>query len=343
MIAGLLGGPVQTLAGGVGIMTAGGAHGVVGTNDLKVTQRGAGANMSVDVPAGFAFVSGTSILAQGTYSFANDATTNVSISTADGTNPRIDLIVAQVRDNTADGGGNNDGRLVAVTGTPGAVPAVPTVPAGCLVLAQVAVAAAVSSITNANITDKRTWVSAVGGTLRCLSTNRPSGASLREGVEILEIDTDRYLIYDGSAWIRTGWYSSAGRTGGIWTRNAVQSIGNATTVAVIWNNEVTDSDGFLTPSTATITVPAGLGGLYACAAEITYSGASLNQNMIRFLFSSITDPYEFVGTATLTGFQTASVVVPLAAGDTFQVSTFHTNGAALNIARARLDVYRIGP
>lgn len=199
--AAVLGAPVQTFAGGVSPTTGGGAHGVVGDDDLKVVQRAAGANLSVDVSAGYAMVAGSSVLAQGSYSFANDAVVNVGLTAADGTNPRIDLVVAQVREHLSDASGFNDARLLAVTGTPAAVPVVPAVPAGCLVLAEVLVGAGVTSVTNANITDRRSWLCAIGGVQRCLSTLRPTGAARRKGLSVSEVDTGRRLEWDGTGWV----------------------------------------------------------------------------------------------------------------------------------------------
>jgi hypothetical protein len=146
----LAGAEVQTFVNSVTAVDVG--HGLVRSTHLTVTQRGAGVNMSVDVAKGTALVNGSSSLAQGIYAVTNDATTNLAIATADAVNPRRDLVVIQVRDNTEDAGGSNDARLFVVTGTPAASPADPAIPAGCLVLARVAVAALAASITNANIT-----------------------------------------------------------------------------------------------------------------------------------------------------------------------------------------------
>jgi hypothetical protein len=138
-------------------LTAGGAHGVVLATDFAVTQNGT-PNMSVNVAAGRAFVRATvtESLTAGVYSAFNDGTVNLAIAAADPTNPRRDLVCLQTRDsNYATGGGATDARLFVITGTPAASPSDPTIPANCLVLARVAVAAAAASIVNANITDLR--------------------------------------------------------------------------------------------------------------------------------------------------------------------------------------------
>jgi hypothetical protein len=117
--------------------------------------------MSVNVAAGFAFLTGQfAPFNQGTYGIPNDGTVNLAIAAADGTNPRDDLVILQVRDDTWGGGGGlNDARLVVVTGTPAASPTDPSLASfpNNLVLARVRVGAGVTSITNANITDLRTY------------------------------------------------------------------------------------------------------------------------------------------------------------------------------------------
>lgn len=139
-------------------------YGAATTGDCAVIQRGAGANMSVDVTAGAAMVGGTESATQGEYMVFNDATVNVVISAADPTNPRIDVVGIQIRDKEYSGA-TDDARILVVTGTPAASPAVPTLPADFLSLAHVAVAAAAGSILTANITDKRRNLTSLGGVI----------------------------------------------------------------------------------------------------------------------------------------------------------------------------------
>ncbi len=132
------------------------AAGVTFKNDLLVAQRAAGTNMSVDVAAGQCAFRGNVIAYQGTYLLRNTAVINVQIATADPTNPRIDLIVVQVLDKQADSGTQYAANAIVVQGTAASPPTVPPTPADSYALAQVAVAAGATSISNANITDVRT-------------------------------------------------------------------------------------------------------------------------------------------------------------------------------------------
>lgn len=106
--------------------------GVVGTG-CAVTAQGS-PNMTVAVASGSVLVAGVS---------ASVSAGNVTITTADGTNDRFDLICV-----------NSSGTKSAVAGTPSSNPVFPD-PAGKVVLAAVRVPAGASSINSAKIVDKR--------------------------------------------------------------------------------------------------------------------------------------------------------------------------------------------
>ena len=201
--AAMFGVPVAAFAAAASAVTAGGGHGIIDAIDLAVTQNGT-PDMSVNVAAGRAIIrsGGSSSLLQGCYAALNDATVNVSIAASDATNPRIDYIVLQVRDSNY-GESAADARLVAITGTPAGVPAAPSLASypNCVVLAQIAVAAAVTTIVTANITDKRTRANALGGILPCTTANRPTGASLHAGLTIFDLTEGKLFAYSGTAWV----------------------------------------------------------------------------------------------------------------------------------------------
>jgi hypothetical protein len=83
-----------------------------------------------------------------------DANETVTIAAAPPSGQsRIDLVVAQVRDNALDSGGNNDFIFSAVTGTAAASnPAVPAVPTNAAAVAQVLVPGAAGNLNTATIT-----------------------------------------------------------------------------------------------------------------------------------------------------------------------------------------------
>src|SRR4051794_2453757 len=84
--------------------------------DLIPTPGGA---LTVNVSSGRAIISGDfAPTTQGYYHFNNDATVNVTLATADGTNPRLDQIVARVYDSNDGGNGSDTATIEVVTGTP---------------------------------------------------------------------------------------------------------------------------------------------------------------------------------------------------------------------------------
>jgi hypothetical protein len=130
--------------------------GIIKSTSLAVTQNSP-AGLSVLVASGWAAIVGTTQSNMGTYVGYNDATTTLSITTADPTNPRIDLVCMTVQDAYYTGS-LNDVILQVVAGTPAGSPVAPTLPANSISLATVAVGAGATSITNANITDTRVLV-----------------------------------------------------------------------------------------------------------------------------------------------------------------------------------------
>jgi hypothetical protein len=130
--------------------------GIIKSTSLAVTQNSP-VGMSVIIAGGWAAIVGTTQANMGTYVGYNDADTVVAITTANPTNPRIDLICMTVQDAYYTGAQNNV-IFQVVAGTPASSPVVPSVPANSIALAEVAVAAGALSITTGNITDRRVLV-----------------------------------------------------------------------------------------------------------------------------------------------------------------------------------------
>jgi hypothetical protein len=127
--------------------------GIIGSSSLAVSANSP-AGMSVRVASGWAAVVGTTTTDMGVYTFYNDALTTLTITTADPTNPRIDLVCATVRD-AFYSGAFNDVIFQVIAGTPAGSPVAPALPANSISLATVAVGAAVTQINTGNITDTR--------------------------------------------------------------------------------------------------------------------------------------------------------------------------------------------
>ena len=122
-------------------------------DDLKVTENSPAA-MSVIVARGGGYVQGDDVSDQGVYFVYNDGNKVVTVPAADASNPRKDIIVARIKDNTH-GVAGDTWALELVAGTPSATPSEPALPASALKLATVDVLALATTITNARITDRR--------------------------------------------------------------------------------------------------------------------------------------------------------------------------------------------
>lgn len=131
-------------------------EGVLDPLSLKVTQRGAGANISVDVAAGDAVVTGDDQARQGNYRVVTDAVVNVTLAAVPGSNSRYDIIILQINDPDAGGAAGSNAVITKVTGTAAASPTVPATPNSAILLATVGpITSATSSITNSIIVDSR--------------------------------------------------------------------------------------------------------------------------------------------------------------------------------------------
>lgn len=151
--------------------------------------------------------------------------------------------------------------------------------------------------------------------------------------------TDRFEGYNGSTWERVGWTTTTGRTGGIWSRAANQSINNITVTDISWDTESADSDSFLAITGATLTIPSGLGGIYLVCARVAYASSTLNENFMRITMGGTT--WDNSCPPTTTGIQSITAMAALIATNTIKVSTFHSNGGALNLT-GNLWVFRMG-
>lgn len=181
---------------------------------LNVSQRSAGANMSVDIAIGDAFVRRS----DGSYAHPvfNDAVYNQAIAAADGSNPRRDLIVLYVDYSQAPStavSNNTNGvvKIKVVTGTPAGSPVDPnstaiqsSVGAGnpYTVLARVRVPAGQTSITNSLIDDLRTLITNKANTVNtaAIQDNAVDYTKLAPGtvLQVVETDFNTLLAAGGS-------------------------------------------------------------------------------------------------------------------------------------------------
>lgn len=182
--------------GGIGLTSRGGVRASSDGNGLAVVAA-ATANNTVTVRAGTCFV--TESDGTGIYVCHNDSDRVLTVPSASTTQARRDIVVAQVNDSTFSGAADN-WTLTTVQGTPSSgTPVAPAAPANALVLAEYLVPAGSSTnVTNANITDRRANLTALGGVMSVLSTAMPSNPF--RSMTVWCTDTEQQAVWNGSVW-----------------------------------------------------------------------------------------------------------------------------------------------
>jgi hypothetical protein len=219
--------------------------GILSGADLAVTANGT-PNMSVNVASGWAAIVGTLQSNMGAYTAYNDASTNLIITTANGSNPRIDLVCMTVSDSYYTGSLNQVAFQV-IAGTPAASPTAPTLPANSISLATVLVGTSVTSITSGNITDTRTlsstsFVTTTGvqalsnKTLISPEERTTVSATAATGTINYDASTQAVLYYTTNA---SANFTLNIRGSSSTTLNSILAVGDAITVVFLNTNGAT--------------------------------------------------------------------------------------------------------
>lgn len=155
---------------------------------LAVSQRGAGANNSVDVAVGIGVVQGDDQADQGKYVVRNTAVVNVPVTAAPGSNSRIDLVVLQIRDSNAGGDPGDDAIFDIIEGVAAGSPVAPAVPDSALLLARILRTAGDTSVTTAMITDQRTLISDAGTVSAALAAHLADTVDAHDASAVSYVD-----------------------------------------------------------------------------------------------------------------------------------------------------------
>lgn len=163
-------------------------------------------------------------------------------------------------------------------------------------------------------------------------------ASPPHGMVTYLSDEDRLYVYNGSAWVRIAVGKSTARTGCTISRSGQTISSSLSFTNILYNTETFDSDGFFAPTSTTVTIPSGLGGLYSITFQAsglpTGAGAS---EALRVIAGGVT-----YGTDRTTGVHTdgfVTLIIPLAAGNTI-TTAIQQNVGTVTID-ASLNVYRL--
>lgn len=165
---------------------------------LKVSQRAAGANFSVDVAAGQAIITGDDVAFQGTYMVFSDAVANLSIPSPPGSGTRIHRVVAQIKDKLHNGSYSTYEWVLSVLQDTGS--GTPAVPGSAYSLATVSVTAGQASVLDANIADTRFNALMRPNRPRLVGSDATRPAAPLQGELLFRTDNLYPEVYTGSAW-----------------------------------------------------------------------------------------------------------------------------------------------
>lgn len=302
------------------LVSRGGINPALGNKGV-VTQTGS-PSMAIIVRSFVGVVPGSENASQGAYGVLNDADVTIAVTAAHATLPRIDIVCVKVEDSQYSGTVNTVS-LVVVAGTPSGSPVAPSAPNNSITLGQIAVGAAVSTIVNANITDKRTWLDQ--GTILCTSTTRPAAGTVAFGQIITQTDNNRtYVTYDGgTSWVELSKrkylagvnYVSAGDMAiGAGTGFIVSNI---TFTAEVGNTYIITCTGQIRGSVAGS--QAIIQGKHIAGAGPVVAGSASSTNAINYIVgtdTTIRDFFCFIGefVASASGTYTAGIYVNFFSG-----------------------------
>lgn len=180
-----------------------------------------GAGLGVTVNTGIAVVQGSASANAGAYSVALDTVGTLTCTAADPVNPRVDAVCITA-----------DTQVVQIiTGTPASLPASPTLPANSLLLCNITVPAAATTLIGANLSDQRQFLAGVGGIKPFLKQSLwPAATGATSSDYLHDIATGRMKRWNGSAWVAP---STVGFAPAYGTEGTVIATGTVETVSSV--------------------------------------------------------------------------------------------------------------
>lgn len=300
--------------------------------DFEVTERGAGATMTVDIAAGKGIVDGDDQANQGAYLIESTAVENIVVSAPHLTLDRIDAVVAQIRDPNAGGAAGDDFIFAMVDGTASASPAAPAIPDSALLLAYVLVSNGDTAVVDSMITDMRALAvpraptAPVGTVEMYAGTSTPDGYLPCDGSNVSRVTYASLFAALGTTWgagngtttfglpdFRDRFPFGAGGT------KSVGDSGGAATVGLITANLPSHTHSFTTSSDGAHTHTLGV------ASTTTIDSNVLGRNAFGANASEVTDSngaHTHSGTTGATGSGTAFSILPSYRAVAFIIKAF---------------------
>lgn len=138
--------------------------------------------------------------AQGSYRWASDSNVTGSVTAADATYSRKDIVYIQVNDSSSgDGSGALSAPVLYLAGTASATPVAPTLPARSFLVGTITVPQAGGGSPTVILNPAR--FVAAGGIQPIADAAEQATLSPYEGLRIDRMDLDRELRYNGSRWV----------------------------------------------------------------------------------------------------------------------------------------------
>lgn len=132
---------------------------------------------------------------------------------------------------------------------------------------------------------------------------------------------------------------------GVTLEAASFSVPNGGVTTISWTTETVDAGGYIAVASSTITIPAGLGGVYALSVRGVWAGVFTEARNIFIVADGVTHPIALatplsgLGGAYIQNWS-ATLVLPLDAADTVSIGIGHGNAGAQSTT-AHLELYRV--
>lgn len=176
-------------------------QGRVRSGDFTVTATG---GMNIAISSGFAVVDGDHTASEGQYLCKNDASVS-KVLAATNSQPRYDVVIAEVLNDTEYGDASDLWQIRVITGTPAASPAKPAIPNSAWEIATIAVPAQPASSVNAGMIGQNLEPRAYGHDAGMIVVEtvglRDAIPSPWNGMTVFCRDVQRVFFWGGAQWL----------------------------------------------------------------------------------------------------------------------------------------------